>query len=82
LGSRNVSGPFISPKKSTEVVYEIRSLLHNFTEEDLDMVGFLVTDDGIGKSWDIEYEIHAGNLPEPVRGTLGLIVETGKPLQE
>jgi hypothetical protein len=75
LGPRNVRGPFISPKKSTEVKYEIESLLHNFTEEKLDEIGFFVTDDAIGHSWNVEYEIHAANLPEPIKGPLGIIVE-------
>jgi hypothetical protein len=74
LGSSNVSGPFIKPGNSTEVHYEVQKLLHNFTEVDLDPVQFVVTEEAIGHSWELDYNIHTANLPEPIAGSLLLEV--------
>lgn len=68
-GSSNVKGPFITRKSSTEVRYEIANLLHGF-EIDLAPVKFLVSEDAIGHVWELEFSIHAGNLPEGIRGSL------------
>lgn len=65
----NVSGPFIKSSDSTEISYEIEKLNHGFAEE-LGEIGFLVTDGAIGHVWELEYSIHADELPEPITDTL------------
>lgn len=74
LGHSNVSGPFIKPKNSTEVSYEIEKLVHNFSEQ-LDEVGFYVTDNAIGRSFDLPYTLHAANLAQPIGGSLIISIE-------
>jgi hypothetical protein len=74
LGSNpNVSGPSIDREDSTKVNYDIQKLNHGFTEE-LDEVGFLVTEEATERSWELPYSIHASELPEPIEGTLLLDV--------
>lgn len=72
IGPSNVTGPFIKPEDSTEVSYKVGRLLHNFIETGLDEVQFLVTDEALGHSWELEYSIHAANLPEPAEGSVFL----------
>jgi hypothetical protein len=74
IGPSNVRGPFIKPEDSTEVSYEVGRLLHNFIEVSLGEVQFLVTDEAIGHSWELEYNIHAANLPKPAEGSVFLEV--------
>lgn len=74
LGHSNVSGPFIKPKNSTEVSYEIKKLVHNFSEE-LDQVGFYVTENAVDRSFDLTYSLHAANLARPIAGSLVVSVE-------
>lgn len=74
IGPSDVSGPSIRPKNSTEVSYEIRSVMHNF-EIALDAVGFFVKEQAIGHSWELPYSIHAANLPQPIEGSLVIEVQ-------
>jgi len=74
LGQSNVSGPFIKPKNSTEVSYEIGQLMHNFTEA-LDPVGFYLPDAVIGHALELTYSIHAAELMRPIEGSLIVSVE-------
>lgn len=63
----NVSGPRFG-KGSVLVTYEVEELLHNTvesTEHDPLVVSFLRAG-----TWEVPYEIHARNLPSPVRGKL------------
>ena len=80
-GPSNTSGPFIKPKNSTEVSYEVTKLIHNMTETDLDPAEFFVKEEAIGHSWELKYSLHAGNLPEPVNGSLILEVRLADPQQ-
>lgn len=77
LGRSNVSGPFIKPKNSTEVSYEIEKLVHNFSEQ-LDEVGFYVTDNAVGRSFDLPYTLHAANLAQPIESSLIISIELSK----
>lgn len=74
LGQSNVSGPFIRPKNSTEVSYEIGQLMHNFIEE-LEPAGFYLTEAAIGHSLELNYSIHAAELTRPIEGSLIVAVE-------
>lgn len=73
LGPSNVSGPFIKPKNSTEVSYEIGQLMHNFIEE-LEP-SFYVTETAIGHTLELTYSIHAAELVRPIEGSLIVVVE-------
>jgi hypothetical protein len=70
----NVRGPFIAPTESALVSYEIDKLLHGFSAE-LDKVHFFLTDELIGRAWQVKYEIHSSDLPRPMAGRLVLEVE-------
>lgn len=74
LGQSNVSGPFIKPKNSTEVSYEIGQLMHNFIEE-LEPAGFYLTEAAIGHALELKYSIHATELARPIEGSLIVAVE-------
>lgn len=74
LGKSNVSGPFIKPKNSTEVSYEIGQLMHNFIEE-LEPVGFYLTEAAVGHSLELNYSIHAAELTRPIEGSLIVAIE-------
>jgi hypothetical protein len=74
INPRNISGPTITHRRSTEIQYEIKNLLHNFTEDSFERLGFIVSDEAIGKPWEIKYTIHAANLPVPVKGSLWIEV--------
>ena len=71
----NVSGPRISKGGSTVVSYEIKVLMHNVPEADLDPVYVVFPTERTERSFEIPYEIHAAELPEPARGTLGIYVQ-------
>lgn len=70
----NASGPHISQGPSTEVTYEIRTVMHNIPEADLDPFFVIVPDKRVDQVFDIPYEIHASELPDPVKGTLTIEV--------
>ena len=74
LGQSNVSGPFVKPKNSTEVTFEINQLVHNFIEA-LGPVGFYLTNATIGQSLELTYSIHAAELMRPIEGSLSVAVE-------
>jgi hypothetical protein len=65
----NVRGPFIKPKDSTEIQYEITKLMHEF-DEPLDEVEFLISEDAIDKGFSIPFRIHSSNIRERIGGTL------------
>lgn len=65
----NVRGPFIEPKNSTEIQYEITKLLHGF-DQPLDKVEFLISEDAIDKDFSIPFRIHSSNIRERIEGTL------------
>jgi len=66
-------------KNSTEVRFEVDSSLHNMTEYDFDPIEFFVMEEAVEHSWEIPFTIHAGNLPEPVKGSLLIEVKLNKP---
>jgi hypothetical protein len=71
----NVSGPYISEGHSTQVRYEIKTLMHNIPEADLDPFFVIVPEERVDRVFDIPYEIHASELPDPVRGGLTVTVQ-------
>jgi len=66
----NVSGPHISQGHGTQVSYEIKTVMHNIPEADLDPFFVVVPDKRVDQIFDIPYEIHASELPDPAEGTL------------
>jgi hypothetical protein len=74
VGPKNVGGPYIKHSKSTEIEYDLDELLHNFTEDSLNELHFIVLDEAVGVTWEIPYEIHASNLPTPISGSLWIQV--------
>lgn len=70
----NVRGPYITPSKSTQVSYEIDKLQHGFAA-DLGEVLFFVTEELLGQTWHLEYEIHSSDLPVPESGRLAVRIE-------
>lgn len=74
VGPSNIRGPFIRHEDSTEVCYEITKLMHGFGLN-VDPVEFFVSEDAIGHVWELEFSIHAGNLPNSITGTLLLEIQ-------
>jgi hypothetical protein len=74
---RNVTGPSQTRDNGIKVTYEVKTLIHNFGEDDIKEVVLMVRDEAIGHIWEIPYEIHAANLPEPEEGFLFLEVQIG-----
>lgn len=74
VGPSGVRGPFIKPSNSTEVKYEVDRLLHNVDELVLEPVEFNIAEDAVGRSWQLDFSIHAANLPDAIEGSLTLEV--------
>ncbi|MCL4264800.1 MAG: hypothetical protein KJ069_16375 [Anaerolineae bacterium] len=74
-GSRSIRGPFIEPDNSTKITYEIDKILHNFIEVDLDPLEFFVADSVVSHTWELKCKLHAANLPEPLHGSLTLVIQ-------
>jgi hypothetical protein len=70
----NVQGPFIKPKDSTEISYEISKLIHGFDAE-LDGVEFIVSESAIGQKWEVPIRLHSSNLPKRIDSYISISVE-------
>jgi hypothetical protein len=71
----NVSPPTIR-KGSTVVEFSVSEVLHNLYEDSReDPLVLMFNSAG---SWDVPYEIHARNLPQPVKGTLKLKAQSAE----
>jgi hypothetical protein len=70
---RNVSPPQIRRTNSIEVKIHVRELKHNFVEE-LPPIYVVFNSHEEARSFGIEYQILAANLPKPALGQLHVIV--------
>lgn len=66
----NVTGPMIETGKTTRVTYEIRKVMHNLPEKSLDPLVLVFPAERSDRVYDIPYEIHCDELPEPEKGAL------------
>jgi len=78
----NVTGPMIETGKTTRVTYEIRKVMHNLPERSLDPLVLVFPPERSDRVYDIPYEIHCDELPEPERGALKINVRYEKDEQQ
>lgn len=67
-----VSGPDITEERSTQVRYWIGMLMHNIPEENLEPFFVIVPEERVNRVFDVPYEIHASEVPDPAEGALVL----------
>jgi hypothetical protein len=79
VGPRNVSRPKIRKTNSYDVESHVEELKHNFTAN---LGRFFIGFDSwkSARSFSIDYDLYASNLPDKVEGKLHVIVEIGDEL--
>lgn len=72
--SRNVSAPYIQKTNSYDVDIHVDQVKHHL-EEQFDSLYVVFDNYDEAKSFEIEYSLHAANVPKPVEGTLHVVVK-------
>ena len=74
----NVSSPSIQRTNSYTVDFQVRKLKHGFREA-FEPIYLMFDTFEAASSFQIDYVIHAGNMPKPVGGKLHVVVERDAP---